>query len=148
MKVILLRDIAGTGKKGDIKDISDGYARNFLFPKGLAKLATSGAVDEVEAIAQKAKKKAAQELKQAQTMAAHVDGAEVEITGKVSAEGTLYAAVSQKMIADAIAKQLKTPVDQKQVRLPKPIKEAGEFHALVSFGHGLEVDVRIIVGAA
>ncbi len=148
MKVILQKDVPGTGKKGEIKEVSDGYCRNFLLPKGLAKLATAGVVDQVAAAEDRAKKQAVQELKQTQALTARIDGGEVEVKGKVSAEGTLYAAVGPKMIAEAIEKQLSTKIDAKQILLKQPIKEVGEFSATVSFPHGLEAELRIIVIAA
>ncbi len=147
MKVILLKDVPGTGKKGDIKDVSDGYARNFLLPHKLVSLATAGVVNQAAASVEKAKKKVEQDLKQTQSLAAKLDGAEVEISGKVSAEGTLYAAVGPKMIADAVQKQLKLAIEPKQISLKQPIKEAGEFTATVSFPHGLEAELRIVVTA-
>ncbi|HYE60129.1 MAG TPA: 50S ribosomal protein L9 [Candidatus Kapabacteria bacterium] len=148
MKVILLRDVPGTGKKGDVKDVADGYARNFLVKQGLVKVATPGGVSQLAASTDRKKKEAAQDLKVSQALAAKVDGMEVEVQGKVSQEGTLYAAVGPKVIAEAVKRQLGAAVKPEQVRIPTPIKELGEATVTIAFGHGLEAELRVTVTAA
>ena len=146
MKVILLQDIKGRGRKGDLKDISDGYARNFLLPQGLVRLATSGAVTEANAIAAKKKKDMERELREAETSADKIDRHVVTILGTVSAEGTLYAAVGGKMVAEALKSQYGVVVNQKNVRV-KSIKTPGEYPATVLFPHGIEAAFIVVVTA-
>lgn len=145
MKVILLQDVPGTGKKGEVKEVSSGFARNFLFKRGQAKSATTGAMLETQAMAAKKKREAELGLKISQGLASKIDGAEVEIATKASAEGKLYAAVGGKIIADALKSQLGVAVDQKQVILQSAIKEPGEYTATIACGHGLEAELRVIV---
>jgi len=147
MKVILLDDVIGTGKKGDVKNVSDGYARNFLLPKGLAKTASADAVAFVQSEEKKRVKEAKSELLDAQRLASQLDGAEVEITAKVSNGGTLYAAVSAQKIADALKQQLKLHVHPAAIKLRTPIKEIGEHTVSVDPGHGLEAELRVIVSS-
>lgn len=145
MKVILLRDVQGTGKKGDVKDVAAGYARNFLMKRGLARIATPMAVSDMEKRREKGVKQELQDLKTIQERAAQVDGAAIEIAAKANADSRLYAALSATKIAREIRNQLGISVESKQIRLASPIKEIGEHHAKVAFGHGLEADLAVIV---
>lgn len=147
MKVILIKDVQGTGKRGEVKNVADGYARNFLLLRGLAKPATKEALEDRQAIELREKKKAEEELKLNQELASRLDGAEIELSGKVSTAGTLYAGITGGMIASGIKKQLGATVNPKQVRLPSPIKDTGEHHVIIELGHGLEADVQVNVSA-
>lgn len=148
MKVILLADIKGTGKKGDVKDVADGYARNFLIPEQLVKVATTLTVEQLKAEQMRKKKESEAELKENQKSAAMIDGREIELHEKVNKEGRLYAAVSGKKIADEIKKQLKAAVSPPQIQIAAPIKENGEYTVRVLFPHGLEAELKVIVIAA
>lgn len=148
MKVILLKDVPGTGKKGDVKEVSSGYARNYLLKHGLVKPATAGALFEIEAAAAKKKKQMTLELELAQKIAGKLDGSEIEIVTKAESGGRLYAGVNHKAIADAVKKQLGVAIDPRQILITEPIKEIGESAVIASFGHGLEAEIRVIITAA
>lgn len=148
MKVLLLKDMPGTGKKGEVKEVADGYARNFLFKNNIAKMANKSALDDLKAQEDKKQKQMEKELRQFQKDAEKLDGQEVEITSKANDSGTLYAAVSASAIAMAIQKQLKIQVQSKQVQLIAPIKEPGEYTICIILGHGLEAQVRLTVSTA
>ncbi len=145
MKVILLKDVPGTGKKDEIKEVADGFARNFLLLKGLAKLATQDVVDALKAHEEKLKREMERELKDSQVSAERVDGREVTITAKASETGTLYSAIGAEKIADAIKRQLGVVVKPGQIMFGKAIKEYGERAVLIKFPHGLEANLRVIV---
>ena len=145
MKVILLQNIPGTGERGEVKNVADGFAHNFLFKKGLARVATKEAVTKMEHMAKKKIRLAELDLKDKQKSASKIDGSEIEISGKVSETGTLYAAVTANKIVQEIKNQLGTQVLSKQVRLKNPIKEAGEYNIKISLDHGLEAELRVIV---
>lgn len=147
MKVILRQDIPGTGKRGDIKDVADGYARNFLLKKGLADLATREAMATWQGQQEKTKKKMEMELRQFQKTAGALDGSFIHIADKANIEGRLYAAINAKQIAQEIKHQLKIDVLPSQIKIPSPIKEVGEYMVTVEFGHGLEAEVTITVEA-
>ncbi len=147
MKVILLKDVKGTGKKGDIKNVADGYARNFLLKNHLAQSANKTYLEELNSETTRQAKKIEQELKDQQKAAAKLDGAEIEIIEKINPEGRLYAAVSGSKIASAIKKQLKIEMDGKQIRILSQIKEAGEYDLVAQFSHGLEAEFRVIITA-
>lgn len=147
MKVILLEDIKGTGRKGEVKNIADGYVRNFLLPHGMVKPATPGAVSEAKDAAAKKKKEMEMDLRTAQASAEAIDGHSVSLAGNVSAAGTLYAAVGKKMVADAIQRQRGVFILPKQIDMD-PIKAPGEFTATVHFSHGIEAVLHITVEEA
>lgn len=145
MKVILLKDVKGTGRSGEVKNVSDGYARNFLFKNNLARLATTNAVDGLEQQAKKEKKQAEQGLKEAQKQASILDGGVIEVTGKGSAEGTLYAAVGGKKLAKAIEMKYHVPVTIRQIVIPTPVKEVGDHTVKITFDYGLEAELIVSV---
>lgn len=145
MKVIFLADVKGTAKKGEIKEVSDGFARNFLFKGNLAKPATPGAVDEQKAIAARKLKEAEMELKAFQREAARLDGQEISVKEKATDDGKLYAAVTGTKLATAIKSQIGVVINPKHVVMPKPIKQTGEHDFVVNFPHGLEANLSVIV---
>ncbi|MFH1286303.1 MAG: 50S ribosomal protein L9 [Candidatus Magasanikbacteria bacterium] len=145
MKVILQKDVPGTGKKGDIKDVADGYARNFLFKKKLAVRATASRVIDQERKIKSSTKQEEKSLNQAQKIAQKLDGREIEVTVKVNDEGRLYAALGAKDIAKEIKKQMKIIVEPDRIKPEFPIKETGEHRVTVHIGHGIEADITIIV---
>lgn len=145
MKVIFLADVPGSGKKGTIKEVADGYARNFLFRQNLAKPASAVAVDELKAQEARHAKEMEAELRRFQREAARLDGQELYIVEKATADGKLYAAIGAAKIAEAIKRQIGLAVNSKHIITPKPIKNAGTHQALIKFPHGLEAEIILTV---
>lgn len=129
MKVILLEDVKGTGKKGDIVNVSDGYARNFLFPKKLASEATSSLVNEAQQKKEAKEYHAAMELETAKAQAASLNGTEVKIFARAGASGKLFGAITAKEISQAITEQLHENVDRRKIKISGDIKTFGDFSA-------------------
>ena len=148
MKVILQKDIAGTGKRGDVKDVADGYARNFLLKKGLAVAASARAIGEQAKLKKLLVKQSAEELKREQEAASKLDGMLVEVGGRVTDEGTLYAAIRGDAIVKAIKQQFGVSLKPEQIVIPTPIKSLGEHTVQVAFRHGLEAEVTVNVVVA
>ena len=148
MKVVFLQDVKGTGKKGEIKEVADGYARNFLLRQNLAKLASNGVLVQLKQEEEKRKRDMEKELRENQEVAEKLDGGEVEIVAKTSEAGTLYSAVSASKIVQEIKKIFGLNIKPEQVVILDPIKEIGEKKVLIKFGHGLEAELRVIVSAA
>jgi large subunit ribosomal protein L9 len=146
MKVILLQNVDDLGKEWEIKNVADGYARNFLIPKGLAKPAGPKDIADAEKRRVEQEARAESDLKQFEGMAAKLDGYEVKIRVKVGEEGQLFSQVSVKQIVDAL-EQEGFNVTEKQIKTPDPIKELGEFLVTLEFDHGLESEIRVIVEA-
>ncbi|MBZ1345366.1 MAG: 50S ribosomal protein L9 [Candidatus Nealsonbacteria bacterium] len=144
MLVILLQDIEKLGKKYDIKEVADGYARNFLIPKGLVKEATKEVLKWLETQKEAEAKKAEQELKKNQDLASAIDGQEVIIPIKISKDEQLFESVTSQKIFEKL-KELGFEIKKSQIELEKPIKELGEFPIKIKFKHNLEVEIRVIV---
>jgi len=144
MKVILLKDVKDFGKKGEIKNVSDGYARNFLFPQKSAKVVTESLIKEIEKEKELEAQKAEKELATTQELVKKVDGQEIEIAAKVDEEGKLYGSINETKISETL-KILKFNVNKKQIKIPQPIKEVGEHPVTLLFDHGLEAEIKIIV---
>lgn len=146
MKLILLQDVETLGKKLEVKEVADGYARNFLIPKGLAKPATESEVAEAERLLAEAEANAKKELEVVEKSASKLDGYELKMPVSVGEEGQLFAQISPRQIAQALAAN-GFQVSAKQVKISEPIKELGEFDVTVEFDHGLEVAIKVIVEA-
>lgn len=134
MKVIFLQDVKGKGKKGEVKEVSDGYARNFLILKGLAKEATTGNVKEVEAIKKNEKKKKEEELQEAKKLAKELEEVTITVTSKAGENGRLFGAVTSKQIADALKKE-KIKIDKRKILLDEPIRTLGYTQVPVKLHH-------------
>ncbi len=144
MKIILLQDIKNLGKKYEIKEVADGYARNFLFPKNLAKPATEKMMKWLELQKETEAKKAESELQKVQSLASSVDGLEVVIPVKVGEEGQLFESIDSKKVCEKI-KELGFKIKKDQIELVQPIKELGEFPVKIHFKHNLEAEIKVIV---
>ncbi len=144
MKVILLKNVEGLGERNEIKEVSGGYARNYLLAKNLARPASKEALADLEQMKATRTKEAAEELSQAQELAARLDGQEIEIKAKVSEGDKLYAAINKEKIAKELgARGFKVKKDQ--VGLETPIKTLGEHEVNISLDHGLEVKIKLLI---
>lgn len=130
MKVILLQDIKKMGKKGDVIEASDGYARNYLFPRKLAEEATANALHVVNAKKENERKKKLAELEAAQKLAAELKGKEVTINAKAGDNGRLFGAITNKDVAEAINSEFNLSIDKKKV-VVNTIKVAGTYEVEV-----------------
>lgn len=144
MKVILLKDIQNIGKKHDIKQVKDGYARNFLFPKRLAKSATKEAIMMLEKTKKNSAIEAEQELLKTQKTASQIDGQGIEFLVKTGEENQLFEAITAQKIIKKL-KQLGIDIKKDQIELERPIKELGEFPVKINLDHHLEAKIFIIV---
>ena len=144
MKVILLQDVEKIGKKYEVKDVSDGHARNFLIPKGLAKPATEDALKWLETQKAALELKAEEDLKKVQAMASTLDGQEIIIAVKVGDEKQLFEAVTIQKVFEKL-KEMGFEVKKTQILLEAPLKELGEFPIKIRFSHNLEVEIKVIV---
>ena len=127
MKVILTKDVKGQGKKGDVVNVSDGYARNYLFPNKLAIEASNKNLNEVKAKKAADARRKKEELEQAKLLAKKISGVEVLVRAKSGDQGKLFGSITSKDIADAALKQHKLKIDRKKIVLTEPIKSLGSF---------------------
>lgn len=126
MKVVLLKDVKGTGKKGEIKEVADGFANNFLFKQKLAKLADNTAISEnkIQKSAQAFHKQ--EEIKAAKELAKKIEGKDINIKIKCGANGKMFGSITSKEIAEELEK-LGVSIDKKKIDLKEPIKLSGSY---------------------
>jgi large subunit ribosomal protein L9 len=144
MRVVLLADVENLGKKNEVKEVKDGFARNFLLPKGLAKIATKEALRELDLRQEIEEKSADEELKKIQALASSIDGQEVTISVRVGENDQLFGSVGPQKIYEEM-KKAGFNIKKKQIELPEPIKNLGEFPVKIKFEHNLEAEITVIV---
>lgn len=143
MKVILLHDVKGVGRAEEIKDVADGYARNYLFPNNLAIPASGKAVADITAKRNREAKEVRADLQREQALAARVDGFELEMSEKSNEKDVLFAAVTAEKISAALIRAGYN-IAKEQVKT-KPIKVVGTYQVKLSFSHGLEAAITVII---
>ena len=148
MIVILQQDVKGTGKKGEVVKVSDGYARNVLIPKGIAKEATEGNVRNLNRQKEIAAEKNAAQKAAAEATAGKLNESSVTIKAKGGDGGRLFGSVTNKDVADALKEQLDIKIDKKKIELKNAIKNEGEFTAKVRLFAGVSADLKVIVTIA
>jgi len=144
MKVILLEDVEGLGKKYEVKEVKSGHARNFLLPQKLAKIATKEALKWLASQKEVIEKEAEEDLKKAQELASQLDGLEINITVKVGEEGQLFESINSQKIVEKL-KEMGFEVKKSQVKLESPIKDVGEYPISINLAHNLESEVKVII---
>lgn len=146
MKVILLKDVKGQGKQGEVKEVSEGYARNFLFPRNLAEEATSAAMQQIKVKKDAELRREAQELEHAKALSKVLEQTRVVINAQVGDGGRLFGAITTKHIADALAK-LGLDVDKRKIVLHDPIKALGGHKIQVKLHHDVMATVTVFIEA-
>jgi len=145
MKVVLLQDVKGTGKKGELVNVSDGYARNFLMPRKLAKEADAQAINELKNAEQSRLHKIAVETEQAQTNAKKLEGQTLVMTAKAGQGGRLFGSVTSKEVANEIKQKFGLAVDKRKVVLESDIKAFGTYKCEVKLYTGISANINVKV---
>lgn len=144
MKVILREDLAGIGCRGDIVSVADGHARNYLLPKGLAIVATDGAINQAAAMRKRRDLREAADRASAQTVAETLSAKTLTIRAKAGAEGRLFGSVTTADIAAALSQQAGITIDRKKV-VADPIRTVGAHSAIVRLHADVECQVKLSV---
>lgn len=144
MKIILKADIKGTGKKGDILEVSDGYAKNFLIKKGLAEIATASGINEINQKRTADEFHRAEYLKSMQETAQKLNGAEVPVAIKVGENGKAFGSVTTLQISQSLAEQ-GFDVDKKKITIKEPIKQLGTYEAEIRLMEGVSAKIKVNV---
>lgn len=129
MKVVLIKDVKGTGKAGEIKEVADGFAKNYLFKNNLAKLADRTALNENKNQNEAAKYHKAKEIEAAKTLAKQIEGKNITLKIKCGNNGKTFGSITSKEIADELSK-LSINLDKKKIDLKEPIKMTGIYHVV------------------
>ena len=145
MKVVLTQDVKGQGKKGDLVNVSDGYARNYLFPRNLAVAADAKAMSELKNRVESEKYHKEMELKAAQEIAGKLDGKTLTVTAKAGQNGKLFGAVTSKKIAEEIESQWQVEVDKRTISLDEDIKAFGTYPVEIRICAGVKAKISVMV---
>ena len=145
MKVILLKDVPGQGKRGDVLNVAEGYARNFLLPRGLASEASQGKMKELEVRRQATAQKEQKIEQEAQELAARLKNLTVVIRTKTGEGGRLFGSVNNKDIAEALAAQHKLDLDKKKLVVKEPIKQLGTYTATAKLHPAVSAEIKVEV---
>ncbi|WP_304341463.1 50S ribosomal protein L9 [Metaclostridioides mangenotii] len=145
MKVILLKDVKGTGKKGEMKEVSDGYARNFLFPKKMAVAADSTAVKELKEKNKSEEFRAQQEYDNAVLLGKEMEKVSIDIYTKAGEGGRLFGSITSKDIAEQLKKQKDIDVDKRKIVLEEPIRVLGSTKVEIKIHPKVTTNIRVDV---
>jgi large subunit ribosomal protein L9 len=146
MKIILLQDVKNLGRKDEIKEVSEGYARNFLFPKKLAQKATEEIIKKAEAQQKQREEKEKEELDKKRKLADSLRGKKITLQAKVKGD-KLFGSINRKTISEELAK-IGFVIWEQCIVLPKPIKEIGEHKIKIDLGDSIETQIDLIVEKA
>ena len=148
MKVILTHEVTGLGTAGDVVEVKDGYARNFLFRRGLATAWTKGGQKQVDAIAKGREVRAVKSLEEAQSIKGNLEANPVTLAAHAGTSGRLFGAVSTADIADAVKAAGGPELDRRKIEVPTPIKTTGTHQALVRLHPEVQATVALNVVAS
>nr|WP_314276390.1 50S ribosomal protein L9 [uncultured Peptostreptococcus sp.] len=145
MKVILLKDVKGTGKKDEIKEVSDGYARNFLLKKGLALEANQSNVKELDEKAKSKERKALIEYEEAVLLGKQMENISIEIMVKSGDAGRIFGSITSKEIAEQLKKQKNLDIDKRKILMDEPIKTLGSTFVEIKLHQKVTTKIRVDV---
>ncbi len=147
MKVLLIKDVKSLGKKGEIKEVKDGYGKNFLIGKGFALHATNEVMKKYEAEQKRKAKQDASELARLKDIEKKLADLKLVIKRKLGANGSLFGAVTKDEIANELATEFNIEIDKKTIEIDKAIKMTGDFDISIKLGHGIHAKLNVeIVG--
>ena len=144
MKVLLIKDVKGLGKAGEVKDVKDGYGNNFLIGKGLAKLATDAVLRQYDAAKKREAEEAAYEISQNEKLKAELEKVKITIKSRLGANGALFGSVTKDEIAAALKAQKGYDIDKKAIEFDH-IKTPGVYQASVKLGHAMSAKFELEV---
>ena len=148
MKIVLREDVDNLGRKGDMLEVADGYARNYLVPRGLALKASKGIVKQAESMRRSREVREVRERAAAEEVAAKISGARVEITARAGEGGKLFGSVTSSDIAEAVLAQTGLEIDRRKIELVEPLKELGPAELAVRLHSGVDATIHVEVVAS
>jgi len=145
MRVILKKDVNKIGKAGELLDVSDGYARNFLFPRNLAEEATAGKIADLNVRQQSRKAKEDKEKQAAEENKKLVQGKEIRVTASGGESGKLFGSITTAQVAEALEAQHGIKADKRDIKIAEPVKQAGTHAVSVKLHSGVQADMTLVV---
>ena len=145
MKVLLNESLKNVGQAGEIKEVKNGYARNYLIPRGLATMATSGTVRQAESQRQAEERREARNISANQSLGDKVAAAAITLRARVGEQGRLYGAITASDIATALTAEVGREIDRRRVELEEPIRQLGEYKVPVRLARDIVPEVTVVV---
>ena len=145
MKVIFIEDVPNVAKAGDIKDVADGYGKNFLIPKGLAAAATSQSMNEAKRQMEKRAKRRAETEAELRQLAADIDGKEVVVMAKTGGKEKLYGSVTSEDISAGLEKSFAVIVDKRKIEIADPIRQVGTYDVAIRLATDIVPTIKVTV---
>ena len=145
MRVVFLEDVPGVAQGGDIKEVKNGFARNYLIPKSLATPATHNAVQRVQKLQNLAQVNRVKRLEDMKELAAEFDGAQISVEMRAGSSGRLYGSVTNAIIAQRLAELTEKEIDRRAVELEEPIRELGAYDLTVKLHPEVEAGISVLV---
>ncbi len=145
MKVVLIQDVPNLGKAGEIKEVADGYGRNYLLPKGYASLATKGLIKQAQERAEAQRKRDVKHRNEAEQLAQRLNGQTIRFRVRVGELDRLYGSITNVDLAEKLQQQLGVEVDRRKIDLGDPIKRAGVYSVPVRLATGVEARLNVVV---
>lgn len=146
MKVVFFEDVEGTAQVGDVKEVKNGFARNFLLPRGMAGPTTRDNISHARALAEKEARRQAKLDEEARKVTPRLEGYTVSFEARVGETGRLFGSVTSRDIAEKLSSAAGVEVESRQVLLPEPLRELGSFPVTVKFTRNVSVEVNVEVG--
>jgi large subunit ribosomal protein L9 len=146
MKVLLLKDVDNLGSAGDVVTISDGYGRNYLIPRRLAKMATKGTVQEANQIRKVGERKRARELEDAQALARRIEGLTLTFHARAGEKGKLYGSITPAEMAESLERELGQEIDRRKI-VADPLRQVGEHLVAVRLMGDVSATLKVIIQA-
>lgn len=144
MKVLFVKDLPGTAYAGDIKDVKNGFARNYLFPNSLAVMATNDQLNRVKSLQAGAKQRKASEEKEMTALADLLSGKQIVMEVRAGRNDRLYGSITNAAIAEEVSKIIGKPIDRRTIGI-EPIRQLGSYTIPVKLGHGIEAPINVVV---
>jgi len=145
MKVIFLKDVSGKGSPGEIKDVSKGYAKNFLLPQGLALAATPTVIKQLESRLQKEKLEGIVNRAQFAELAQQIEGTEIHFHTRVGTGDRLFGSITTADIAEELSRVIGSSIDKKKIDIDRPLRQAGSHEVIVKLASDLKSQITVVI---
>jgi large subunit ribosomal protein L9 len=145
MKVVLLEDVTGQGKAGEMREVSKGYARNYLLPRGLALVATPGLMKEVESRLQRKRLEESLNREQMLELAGRIEGKEIRFRARSGAGDRLFGSITAADIAEELSKSIGSVIDKKKIDMERPLRQTGSHEIAVKLAGDIRPQITVVI---
>ncbi len=145
MKIILLEDVAGTGKAGEIKEVSKGYAKNFLLPRRLASLATPTVTKQVESRLEKEKLEESVDREKLIELAQQIEGKEIHFKARLGAGERLFGSITAADVAEELSRAIGSVIDKRKIDIEKPFRKTGSYEIAVKLASDIKPKITVVI---